>query len=77
VGVFVELKYRQEHNSILIEYLTVFFPLSLNSGVPIVPLRFTSSSYQELKTWDRKKFARPFSTIEMIIGESIRRQGYL
>ena len=45
--------------------------LSLKSNVPIVPLRFSLSSYQELKTWDRKKFARPFSTIEMEIGEPI------
>ena len=45
--------------------------LSLKSNVPIVPLRFSSSSYKELKTWDRKKFARPFSTIEMKIAEPI------
>ena len=45
--------------------------LSLESNVPIVPLLFSSSSYRELKTWDRKKFARPFSTIEMKIGEPI------
>lgn len=45
--------------------------LSLKSNVPIVPLLFTSSSYRELKTWDRKKFARPFSMIEMKIGEPI------
>jgi len=45
--------------------------LSLQSNVPIVPLRFSSSSYRELKTWDRKKFARLFSTIEMKIGEPL------
>ena len=45
--------------------------LSLQSNVPIVPLRFSSSSYRELKTWDRKTFARLFSTIEMKIGEPI------
>jgi len=45
--------------------------LSLNSNVPIVPLRFSSSSYLELNTWDRKKFAYPFSTIEMQFGEPI------
>ena len=45
--------------------------LSLKSNVPIVPLRLSSSSFQELKTWDRKKFARPFSTIKMKIGEPI------
>ena len=46
--------------------------LSLKSNVPIVPLRFLSSSYRELKTWDRKKFPKPFSKIEMKIGEPIQ-----
>jgi len=45
--------------------------LSLKSCVPVVALRFSSSSFFELKTWDRKKFAYPFSTIEMKIGEPI------
>jgi lysophospholipid acyltransferase (LPLAT)-like uncharacterized protein len=45
--------------------------LSLQSNVPIVTLRLSSSSYRELKTWDRKKFARLFSTIEIKIGEPI------
>ena len=45
--------------------------LSLKSCVPVVPLRFSSSSFLELKTWDRKKFAYPFSRIEMKIGEPI------
>jgi len=45
--------------------------LSLKSNVPIVPLSFSSSSYRELKTWDRKKFARPFSKIEIKIGDPI------
>ena len=45
--------------------------LSLKSNVPIVPLQFSSSRCRELKTWDRKKIVRPFSTIEMKIGEPI------
>lgn len=45
--------------------------LSLKSNVPIVPLQFSSSSYRELKTWDRKKIARPFSMLEIKIGEPI------
>jgi len=46
--------------------------LSLKCNVPVVALRFSSSSFLELKTWDRKKFAYPFSTIKMEIGESIQ-----
>lgn len=45
--------------------------IALKSHIPIVPLRLSSSSYLELQTWDRKKFAYPFSTIEMKIGEPI------
>ena len=45
--------------------------LSLKSGVPVVALRFSSSSFHELKTWDRKKFACPFSTIEIKFGTPI------
>ena len=46
--------------------------LSLKCNVPVVALRFSSSSFLELKTWDRKKFAYPFSTIKMEIGEPIQ-----
>jgi lysophospholipid acyltransferase (LPLAT)-like uncharacterized protein len=45
--------------------------LSLDSNVPVVPLRLSSSSFREIDTWDRKKFPRPFSTLEMQIGDPI------
>jgi lysophospholipid acyltransferase (LPLAT)-like uncharacterized protein len=45
--------------------------LSLESKVPVVALRFSSSNFRELRTWDRKKMSYPFSTIEMEIGEPI------
>ena len=45
--------------------------LSLKSCVPVVAVQFSSSSFHEIKTWDRKKYIYPFSTIEMIIGEPI------
>ncbi len=45
--------------------------LSLKSGVPVVPLRLSSSNYRELRTWDRKKISYPFSTLEMEIGDPI------
>lgn len=46
--------------------------LSLKSGVPVVALRYSASSYFKLNTWDRKKMAYPFSTIEMEIGDPIQ-----
>ncbi|MBU0630996.1 MAG: DUF374 domain-containing protein [Candidatus Margulisbacteria bacterium] len=45
--------------------------LSLESRVPVVVLRFSSSNFSELRTWDRKKLSYPFSTVEMEIGEPI------
>ena len=45
--------------------------LSLKSRVPVVPLRLSSSRFFELNTWDRKKLACPFSTIELKIGDPI------
>jgi lysophospholipid acyltransferase (LPLAT)-like uncharacterized protein len=45
--------------------------LSLKSGVPVVAMRFSSSNFRELNTWDRKKFSCPFSTIEMKISDPI------
>lgn len=45
--------------------------LSLESKVPVVALRFSSSNFRELRTWDRKKLSYPFSTVEMEIGEPI------
>lgn len=46
--------------------------LSLKSGVPVVAVRFLSSSFRELRTWDRKKFSYPFATIKMEIGDPIQ-----
>jgi len=37
--------------------------MSLKSGVPIAPIRFSVSRYMELKGWDRKRFPYPFSRI--------------
>jgi len=45
--------------------------LSLKSGVPIIALRFSASSFRKLNTWDGKKISYPFSTIEMEIGDPI------
>jgi lysophospholipid acyltransferase (LPLAT)-like uncharacterized protein len=45
--------------------------VSLKSGVPVVAVRFSSSGFRELNTWDRKKLSHPFSTIEVEIRDPI------
>jgi lysophospholipid acyltransferase (LPLAT)-like uncharacterized protein len=39
--------------------------ISLQSQVPIVPIRFTVSKFFESHGWDRKKWPMPFSTIKV------------
>jgi len=46
--------------------------MSLQSGVPIVAMRFSASKFFELNTWDRKKLPYPFSTIRMKIVKPIQ-----
>jgi len=45
--------------------------IAAQTGVPIVPLRFTLSRAWELATWDRKRLPLPFSTIHVRFGEPI------
>lgn len=45
--------------------------LSLKSGVPVVPMRLSSTNFREFNTWDRKKLSYPFSKIEMEICDPI------
>lgn len=46
--------------------------MSLQSHVPIVAMRFKVSKAMALRTWDRKKVAYPFSTIEVTFGKPIQ-----
>jgi lysophospholipid acyltransferase (LPLAT)-like uncharacterized protein len=45
--------------------------IAAQSGVPIVPLRFTLSHALVLPTWDRKRLPLPFSTITLRFGQPI------
>ena len=45
--------------------------IAAQTGVPIVPLRFTLSRALELPTWDRKRLPLPFSTICVRFGAPI------
>jgi len=46
--------------------------MSLESGVPIAPIRFWLSKYVELKGWDRKRFPFPFSTVRAEFDDPIQ-----
>jgi lysophospholipid acyltransferase (LPLAT)-like uncharacterized protein len=46
--------------------------MSLQSHVPIIAMQFKVPRFLELGTWDRKKLAYPFSSIEIKFGEPIQ-----
>ncbi len=46
--------------------------MSLQSQVPIIAVQFKASRFLEFDTWDHKKFAYPFSTIEMKMSKPIQ-----
>jgi lysophospholipid acyltransferase (LPLAT)-like uncharacterized protein len=46
--------------------------MSMQSGVPIVAMQFSATKFFELKTWDRKKWPYPFSTVKMKITTPIQ-----
>lgn len=45
--------------------------IAAQTGVPIVPLRFTQSRAWQLPTWDSKRLPLPFSTITVRFGQPI------
>lgn len=49
--------------------------LSLNSGVPVVPVRYAVSRCWLLPTWDRKRLPRPGAMILLDIGDPIQVTG--
>ena len=46
--------------------------ISMQSNVPIVPMRFKTSHSFEISNWDRRKWPLPFSTIAVEYGEPIQ-----
>jgi hypothetical protein len=46
--------------------------ISMQSNVPIVPMRFKASHSFEISNWDRRKWPLPFSTITVEYGEPIQ-----
>ena len=45
--------------------------LALKSGVPVVPVRLSTSAALTLPTWDRKRVPLPFSRITVRFGEPV------
>jgi lysophospholipid acyltransferase (LPLAT)-like uncharacterized protein len=48
------------------------FHVSLKSNVPIVPMKFNASRFFESRSWDRKKWPIPFSSIKVEFGNPIQ-----
>jgi len=46
--------------------------ISLQSNVPIAPMRFQSTNSFEIPHWDRRKWPLPFSKITVVFGEPIQ-----
>ena len=46
--------------------------ISLQSNVPVVPMRFQTTKLFEISYWDRRKWPLPFSTITVEYGEPIQ-----
>jgi hypothetical protein len=46
--------------------------ISMQSNVPIAPMRFKTSPSFEISNWDRRKFPLPFSNITVEFGEPIQ-----
>ena len=49
--------------------------MSAKSGVPIMPVSVNCSSCWEMKSWDRLQIPKPFSKVELVIGEFIHFEG--
>lgn len=45
--------------------------LSSRTGVPILPVAWSSSSYIAIRSWDRTAFPKPFSTVDFVFGEPV------
>lgn len=43
--------------------------LASKSGVPIIPMAWSASSYYSIRSWDRTAIPKPFSTIHFYFGE--------
>ena len=39
--------------------------IALQSGIPVLPIRFQTARVIQLKTWDKKKWPLPFCTIRV------------
>lgn len=45
---------------------------ALRTGASVIPLHWEANRYFELKTWDRQRIPKPFSTVRIVFGSPIR-----
>jgi lysophospholipid acyltransferase (LPLAT)-like uncharacterized protein len=45
--------------------------LASKTGAPVVPVAINSSSYWEVKSWDRFRFPKPWSRMDLVIGAPV------
>lgn len=46
--------------------------LASKTGVPILPLAINYSSYWEAKSWDKFQFPKPWSRMDLVIGDPVK-----
>lgn len=49
---------------------------AIKTGAFVIPLNWEAKNYWELKTWDRQRLPKPFTTIEVSFGTPIRFNPY-
>ncbi len=54
-----------------------FFDLSLGSGLPVIPVRFTVRGALRTRTWDRKIFPLPFARVHIELMPMLRAQDFV
>ena len=48
---------------------------SIKSGVPVQPVSVNCSSCWTIPSWDKLQFRRPFSKVELVLGDQLLFEG--
>ena len=49
--------------------------MSAKSGVPVMPVSVNCNNCWQMKSWDKLQIPKPFSKVELIIGDFINFEG--